>query len=217
MNNYKKDLERLNAIKTELNTFKDLLLTIPFYEKEKRAEIDKEIQVLSIQSKYIVDNAKLSFFNEYMPQVKNILSSFNRKKYGPKTKETIYQAIKEKLNIGFWIDQNNYHSMVNIYPLDNNGFTDYTIRDIKAITHETEKFLLTDDNKINAAAYPFTPCNISKEYVNNTRGAALDVLRKIEKAKAMERELNTEIDEINKMLPESAGYISKSYTNFPKF
>lgn len=217
MPNFKNEMVRLTEAQKTIAALKQKISDTPTKDIDALIEAQTELQIVSFESKFIVENAKYCFFNEYMPKVKEILARYNGKSYGPKTKEAIYSAIKTELNVGFWIEQNEYHSSINIYPLDDRGFTDHSFKGVTAYTHRESEFILTPGNKINVDAFPFTSINIAKEYIEDTRCAALEVLKRIEKVKAAEKELNSAISELNNMMPYDIDHISASYIRYPRF
>ena len=75
-------------------------------------------QDLQITLKILQNNAKIALFNEVMPVALEVLSKYNGKPYGPKTKQKISDEIKEKTNCRFYISSRYGSDLFNIYPND---------------------------------------------------------------------------------------------------
>ena len=92
---------------------------------EKLHFLDNDIIHCQIVADILKDNYRIAFFTETMPALLQILQKYEGKRYGSKTKEKLYQEVKDNLHIALWIDQNNYHSYIEFTQLNNDGYTCY--------------------------------------------------------------------------------------------
>ena len=106
-----------------------------------RIKITERKQDLQIALKILQNNAKIALFNEVMPVALEILSKYNGKPYGVKTKQKISDEIKEKTNCRFYISSRYGFDSFDIYPSDTSN--EYSIN----CGTESQKRILID-NKI---------------------------------------------------------------------
>ena len=202
-------LETINqtreAIRTAENTENKLIESYTSISnlKEKceaRKAVENDItktnekkQDLKITLKILQNNAKIALFTEVMPVALKILSKYNGKPYGTKTKQKISDEVKEKTNCRFYISSRYSFDEFDIYPSDESN--EYSI----TCGTEHQKQILID-NKIQTVKFEeVQPYYISKEYVEDIpqRVEALKSLYK--DAVAKQEELKAICDNFNKL------------------
>lgn len=147
-------------------------------------------QDLQIALKILQNNAKIALFNEVMPVALEVLSKYNGKPYGTKTKQKISDEIKEKTNCRFYISS---RYGLNIYPSDVSN--EYSIN----CGTENQKQILID-NKIQPVKFEeVQPYYIGREYVTDIP-QRVETLKSLYKdAVAKQEELKAICDNFNKL------------------
>lgn len=79
-------------------------------------EASEKSKDLKITLKILKNNAKLALFNEVMPVALEVLSKYNNKPYGEKTKAKISDEVKSKTNCHFYITSRFGSDSFDIYP-----------------------------------------------------------------------------------------------------
>ena len=155
-----------------------------------RIKITERKQDLQIALKILQNNAKIALFNEVMPVALEILSKYNGKPYGVKTKQKISDEIKEKTNCRFYISS---RYDLDIYPSD--ASNEYSIN----CGTESQKQILID-NKIQPVKFEeVQPYYIGREYVTDIP-QRIETLKSLYKdAVAKQEELKAICDNFNKL------------------
>ena len=160
-------------------------------------KISEKKQDLQITLKILQNNAKIALFNEVMPVVLEVLSKYNGKPYGTKTKQKISDEIKEKTNCRFYISSRYGSDSFNIYPNDVN--TEYNIDCGTVYTNGSQKQILID-NKIQPVKFEEVQLYyIDSEYVTDIP-QRVETLKSLYKdAVAKQEELKAICDNFNKL------------------
>ena len=171
-------------------------------EAEKATEndmikISEKKQDLQITLKILQNNAKIALFNEVMPVALEILSKYNGKPYGTKTKQKISDEVKEKTNCRFYISSRYGSDSFNIYP--NDVSNEYNIDCGTAYTNGSQKQILID-NKIQPVKFEEIQLYyIDREYVTDIP-QRIETLKSLYKdAVAKQEELKAICDNFNKL------------------
>lgn len=161
--------------------------------KEKREAIkavenditktNEEKQDLKITLKLLQHNAQIALFNETMPVALEVLSKYNGKPYGTKTRQKISDEVKEKTNCRFYISSRYSFDEFDIYPSEVGNEYNITcgIRNQKQILI---------DNKIQPVTFEkVQPYYINREYVT-------DIPQRVEAIKAAYKDAVTKQEEL---------------------
>ena len=160
-------------------------------------KISEKKQDLQITLKILQNNAKIALFNEVMPVALEILSKYNGKPYGTKTKQKISDEVKEKTNCRFYISSRYDSDSFNIYP--NDVSNEYNIDCGTAYTNGSQKQVLID-NKIQPVKFEeVQPYYISREYVTDIPQRVETLKSLYKEAVAKQEELKAVCDSFNKL------------------
>lgn len=154
---------------------------------------ERRKQDLQIALKILQNNAKIALFNEVMPVALEILSKYNGKPYGEKTKQKISDEVKEKTNCRFYISSRYGLDSFDIYPSD--ASNEYSIN----CGTENQKQILID-NKIQPVKFEEIQLYyIGREYVTDVP-QRVETLKSLYKdAVAKQEELKAICDNFNKL------------------
>lgn len=200
------------------NTYLNIMDIKKRHEKMKTVEnellgLEEKKEDLQITIKILNSNAKISLFNEVMPQVLDVLEKYKGKPLGPKTEQKIKDEIKEKTNCSFYISYR-YTQEYHIIPLEfiNN---DYNIEcGTKCIDGRQKKLL--DDNKIQVPELnDLTIYYSSKEYIDNIPKRIKDLKRLYKKAYEKQQELAAICSEYNNLAVGNIKNIYKDKNIYP--
>ena len=164
-------------------------------------KVGERKQDLKITLKLLQNNAKIALFNEVMPVALEILSKYNGKPYGVKTKQKISDEVKEATGCRFYISSRYGSDSFDIYPSEV-AFkvgNDYNITCGTAYTNGSQKQILID-NKIQPIKFEEIELYyIDREYIEDIpqRVEALKVAYK--EAVAKQEELKAICDNFNKL------------------
>ena len=160
-------------------------------------KISEKKQDLQITLKILQNNAKIALFNEVMPVALEILSKYNGKPYGTKTKQKISDEVKEKTNCRFYISSRYGSDSFDIYPSD--ATNEYNINCGTAYTTGSKKQVLID-NKIQPVKFEeVQPYYISREYVTDIPQRVETLKSLYKEAVAKQEELKAICDSFNKL------------------
>lgn len=150
-------------------------------------------QDLQIALKILQNNAKIALFNEVMPVALEVLSKYNGKPYGTKTKQKISDEVEEKTNCRFYISSRYGLDSFDIYP--SNASNEYSI----SCGTEHQKQILID-NKIQPIKFEEVQLYyIDSEYVTDIP-QRVETLKSLYKdAVAKQEELKAICDNFNKL------------------
>lgn len=179
-------------------------------EKEM-IEASEKSKDLKITLKILKNNAKLALFNEVMPVALEVLSKYNNKPYGEKTKAKINDEVKEKTNCSFYITSRFGSDSFNICP-------DVALGNIScgiAYKAGDNKRILVN-NKIQPVTFEeVVPYYIDSEYitdipqrVKNLKAAYKDAITKQEELRAACDRFNSLAVGINHIYP--SGHLNKN-------
>ena len=160
-------------------------------------KISEKKQDLQIALKILQNNAKIALFNEVMPVALEILSKYNGKPYGTKTKQKISDEVKEKTNCRFYISSRYDSDSFDIYP--SNASNEYNINCGTDYTTGSKKQILID-NKIQPVKFEeVQPYYISREYVTDIPQRVETLKSLYKEAVAKQEELKAICDNFNKL------------------
>ena len=159
-------------------------------------KVGKRKQDLKITLKLLQNNAKIALFNEVMPVALEVLSKYNGKPYGVKTKQKISDEVKEATGCRFYISSRYGSDEFDIYPNEGN---EYGITCGTTYTDGKQKQILID-NKIQLVKFEEIELYyIDKEYVT-------DIPQRVETLKSLykdavkkQEELKAACDKFNKL------------------
>lgn len=201
-----------------INTYKNIMDIKERNEKMKTVEnellrLEEKKKDLQITIKILNSNAKISLFNEVMPQVLEVLAKYKNKSYGPKTEQKIKDEIKEKTNCGFYISAR-YIQEYHIIPLEFIS-NDYNIEcGTKYIDGKQKKLL--DDNKIQVPELnDLTIYYSSKEYIDNIPKRIKQLKKLYKKAYEKQQELDAICSDYNNLCVGSIKNIYKDKHIYP--
>ena len=160
-------------------------------------KISEKKQDLQITLKILQNNAKIALFNEVMPVALEILSKYNGKPYGLKTRQKISDEVKEKTNCRFYISSRYGSDSFDIYPSDKSN--EYSISCETVYTNGSQKQILID-NKIQSVKFEEVRLYyIDSEYVTDIP-QRVETLKSLYKdAVAKQEELKAICDNFNKL------------------
>ena len=160
-------------------------------------KISEKKQDLQIALKILQNNAKIALFNEVMPVALEVLSKYNGKPYGTKTKQKISDEVKEKTNCRFYISSRYDSDSFDIYPSD--ASNEYNINCGTDYTTGSKKQILID-NKIQPVKFEeVQPYYISREYVTDIPQRVETLKSLYKEAVAKQEELKAICDNFNKL------------------
>ena len=160
-------------------------------------KISEKKQDLQITLKILQNNAKIALFNEVMPVALEILSKYNGKPYGVKTKQKISDEVKEKTNCRFYISSRYGSDSFDIYP--NDVSSEYNISCGTAYTNGSQKQILID-NKIQPVKFEELKLYyIDSEYVTDIPQRVETLKSLYKEAVAKQEELKAICDSFNKL------------------
>lgn len=185
------------------NTYKNIMDIKERHEKMKIVEnelmrLEEKKKDLQITIKILNSNAKISLFNEVMPQVLEVLAKYKNKPYGPKTEQRIKDEIKEKTGCGFYISERYSSQEYHIFQLEFIS-NDYNIEcGPKCIDGKQKKLLI--DNKIQVLEFnDLTIYYSSKEYIDNIPQRIKQLKKLYKKAYEKQKELAAICSEYNSL------------------
>lgn len=159
-------------------------------------KVNEKKRDLQIALKILQNNAKIALFNEVMPVALEVLSKYNGKPYGTKTKQKISDEVKEKTGCRFYISSRYGSDSFDIYP------SEYNKDDITCGTtyKDGKQKQILIDNKIQPVKFEEIELYyIDREYIPDVpqRVEALKSLYK--DAVAKQEELKAICDNFNKL------------------
>ena len=201
-----KTREAIRTATTKENELKDHYMSISNLKERCEAKkatdndiikISEKKQDLQITLKILQNNAKIALFNEVMPVALEVLSKYNGKPYGPKTKQKISDEVKEKTNCRFYISSRYGSDSFDIYPSDKSS--EYSIDCETVYTNGSQKQILID-NKIQPVKFEEVQLYyIDSEYVTDIP-QRIETLKSLYKdAVAKQEELKAICDNFNKL------------------
>ena len=156
-------------------------------------KVGERKQDLKITLRLLQHNAQIALFNEVMPVALEVLSKYNGKPYGTKTRQKISDEVKEKTNCRFYISSRYGFDEFDIYSSEVGN--EYNI----TCGTENQKQILID-NKIQPVKFEeVQPYYIDREYITDIpqRVEALKNLYK--EAVKKQEELRPICDKFNKL------------------
>ena len=180
-----KDLEKYAALKAENEATKGAYI--------KACENE---YIEKIAAAYIRDNIKIALYYEVAAALKDVLTKYNGKPYGPKTKDNIRNELKAATGCAIWFET----QAINIHELDKNGYTTPAGFEIRVTTAYNNP-LITADNRINAGA--LENVNIHLNYTENPRKAARELIKKHRAAYAEVEKLNGLLSDLYDAAPQA--------------
>ena len=160
-------------------------------------KVGERKQDLKIILRLLQHNAQIALFNEVMPVALEVLSKYNGKPYGTKTRQKISDEVKEKTNCRFYISSRYGFDEFDIYSSEVGN--EYNITCGTAYTNGSQKQILID-NKIQLVKFEEIELYyIDKEYVT-------DITQRVETLKSLykdavkkQEELRPICDKFNKL------------------
>lgn len=151
----------------------------------KIAEIQNVVYLDKVTNAFLKDNAKVALYNDCKEALKEVLTKYNGKPYGEKTRDKIREELKELTGCYIWIHGNEIN--ISYHGENPRGYT-IELCKVRATTPYNNP-LITDENKINAAALEET--HLYEKYTENPKKAAKDLIKQREKARqALETAIN---------------------------
>ena len=177
---------------TSISNLKEKCEAIKAVENDM-VKVNEEKQDLKITLKLLQHNAKIALFTEVIPVALKILSKYNGKPYGTKTKQKISDEIKEATNCRFYISSRYSFDEFDIYPSEVGNEYNITCG-----TKNQKQILI--DNKIQPVKFEEIELYyIDKEYVTDIP-QRVETLKSLYKdAVAKQEELKAICDNFNKL------------------
>lgn len=184
------------------------------YSEKTSSEIVKkaeQAEKLRLVNKILRDNARRAFVNEVLPVILAVIEKYAGKAYGPKTKETIREELKERIGCAVWFNAGAYGwDEINITPLNNNGHTDYTwgYRDfeLETICNGPRLFDGNKLQKIDADAVRLTFC---AEWCDDAEARAVGIMEARRAVLEAYSKLSEEIKVFNSLVPSAVEHLSE--------
>jgi len=175
--------------------------------KSLKAEADKneseivklsnEIETFKIMSKLVFDNAKYIMAQEVLEIVGEVLPQFNNKRLGAVTEKKLNEALKANGKYYIYVHKSEYgRTEINAYAQDNKYY--YSLR-VEMSVYKENSFII--DNTIIADNFNAEDFSTYAKFTENPRKTAKDILKKWEKVRKINEELNVSISELNSLLP----------------
>lgn len=191
---------------------------------EKLQKLEKIMQKEAIIVDILSDNYRSVLYAEYLPQILEVLKKYAGKKYGEKTKEKIYQEMKDSLNIGFWIDRRyNTFDYLQFYLLNDEGYKAYNMPDFCIGTNgkypDNMKLNISTENRI--CVYPYEDYYLAEArgYIEDPAEHAEKILEAQAEAKQAEEAYAKALSKYKSLLPSAtygkvSGYVDKVRTAY---
>lgn len=158
-------------------------------------ETSEKSKDLKITLKILKNNAKLALFNEVMPVALEVLSKYNNKPYGEKTKAKINDEVKEKTNCCFYITSRFGSDSFNIY-------SDVALGNVScgiAYKAGDNKRILVN-NKIQPVTFEeVVPYYIDSEYITDIPQRVKDLKAAYKDAVIKQKELQAACERFNSL------------------
>ena len=167
-----------------------------------------ELAPLNIELKIRHDNTRRMIYDATIPAILDILTKWNGKPYGEKTKQKISDEMKTRFNCALYLS-NTYGGEIDLVPLNGEGYTNYNFKysDFDIYTRynkDGKQSHILNDNKINgeitAADLELSNC---PAIVADPAARAAEILSEFAELKAKQEELEKEITRFNNLLPSS--------------
>ena len=163
------------------------------------AEYHNEIEERKILSGILRDNARRAFFTESMPAILEILTKYQGKPIGEKTREKIAEEAMEKIGHRIYLENEPYSTgRICI------SWCDYTFRydDFKICLNNGNNKMF-DGNKL--VVYPVEDYVLyyCGEYVDDPEGRAKKIQENFAELKRMESNFQKACSEFNHLIPSS--------------
>lgn len=175
-------------------------------------KISEKIIDLNITIKLLKNNARVALFNELKPIIAEVLSKYNGKPYGEKTRDKISAEINERVGVRCYIVAEYLHSQqINIYT----GSNDFNIT-LGYPGNSELKFLV--DNKIQPTEpEQFQLYYITRTYFEDIPGSIKEMKKAYKKAVEKQKELETICNEFNCFAVDGIDRIYKDKYISPSF
>lgn len=158
------------------------------YKKTHKAEEAEHMEIITkydtfikngkMKVKLMKHNAKIALYAEVMPIALEILSKYNGKPYGEKTKEKISNEMKEKANCYMYINSRYSWETLEISPLNCHG-TEFNLSTGTIVQNGERKPLLID-NKIQAVTMEEMQLFYTKDIYFEDLEATIEEMKRIE-------------------------------------
>lgn len=167
-------------------------------------------ELLRIENKILLDNARQALFSEVFPVILEQLSKYRGKPYGEKTEQKISDAVKAATNCRFYMRSEYSGTVLHIIPLNENGYSGsrfgYADFDIYTKYENGERPRVLIDNKIQEVpAEKFFISNCA-QYVENPRERAETIRAEFAALKEARAEYERKCSEFNSLLPSGIGH-----------
>lgn len=197
--------------------YKEIMETELYNEyKNTEQEYKENKEYLELENKAIAYNYKVAQTEKIKPILVDIFKKHNGKRLGEKTKEKLYNELKEKTNLGCYIDKwyDNSSNSIQFYPLTNEGYKYYN-RDFEFFINlkysndlDTQKYFVDKENYIRDFETNDLYNDYSKkidnidQFIKNSITEKDQLIEKIREIKGLTKEynanygyiLNTDID-----------------------
>lgn len=197
-----KALKALEAAQKKYRETEEKAKALHWDEKnyEEARKMCEAAEVQKIEKFYLMDNLALAMLEEYAPAVIEIFNKYSGKPYGEKTKDKIYNEIKNSLNCGAWIS-NGYNQTIHIYLLDDNGFTGAgQAADIEISLNNN---ILSDDNKLMETSAKKLTGKYYRAKKTNAAQAAKRYFKEVKKLEKLQEQFRKAADYFNENIQAS--------------
>lgn len=176
-----------------------------FKENETRIkELCDGLYIDKVTRAYLKDNEKVALYNDCKEAIKEVLTKYDGKPYGEKTKEKIREELKAKTGCYIWIAAREIN--ITYHGENPNGYY-IKLCEVRATTNYNNP-VITEENKINVAA--LENIHIYEKYTENPKKAARDLIKKHNKLYEEIKRVESLINDYNHAAPAAVphGYIS---------
>lgn len=165
----------------------------------------EEEEILQIENKILHDNARRALYAEALPVILEELSKFKGKPYGEKTEKKISDAIKARINCGFYMRNEYSGTALHLIPMNENGFSgtmfNYQDFDIYTQYENGDRPRVLIDNKIQEVPADKFYLSYCAEYVENPREHAEKIRAEFAALKEARAAYERKCSEFNSLLP----------------
>lgn len=218
-------LEMIRNNRAKIEALKNSIAAVKYSKRTdpEIVEAAEQAEALKIENAILYDNARRAYFAEVFPVVLEVFEKYAGKAYGPKTKDKINAEIKSRAHCAVYIDQNNYHSIINLIPLNAEGYsgTMYKYNSFEVYArYDFGTPVLTEDNKINLAALNIDNWRLSDcaEYMPDPAFSAGLIMKHFKQVKNACAAVQAACKEFNNNIPSSIDRLYEgNVANYIKF
>lgn len=211
MRNYKEIVEEIRLNTSKIEELKKRNWSIRHKDVHNRAEYEQnliDIERLELRNKVLTDNARRSAIEYIVPVFAEIISKFNGKQYGEKTKSKISEQMIQKTGFKVWLTETSYSTEIAFY--DKTCFfgrTNTTELELTARYKDGNRPKILSGNTIqefDANDWYLSYCTDYVDDVDERINAIMDARQKAKEAYAQAEQA---FSALNALVPSSVDYL----------